>query len=720
MKKILSYSVVLFVLTIILLLIIPLPAALVDVAIIINMSLSMMILVTTMTIREPLEFSIFPSLLLITTLFRLGINVSTTRNILTSSGSSGQIIKAFGDFVLRGNVVVGMIIYMIIVLMQFIVITKGAERVSEVAARFTLDAMPGKQMAIDADLNSGLIDEQQAKMRREKIQREADFYGSMDGATKIVKGDSVMSLITTAINLIGGSIIGIIQSGESIGEVLNTYSIATVGDGLVGQIPSLLISTATGMIVTRAVAEGSLNEDVSKQFMGQPTAIMISGIVIAVLTVIPGMPVIQLLIVSVGLIAGGYFLSRRLREEPALATGGAFGGGGSLRSFSGSPEGEAGEEGLAEPAAQKPVSEEEYFKDVNNVYTLLSVEAIEMEFGYSLIPLVDESVGGRLINRIIIFRRQYAQDMGFVIPSIRLRDSSGLNTNQYCIKIKGEEVAKGEILVDYYLALEPENPEKEIDGIETIEPAYGIPSRWIKPEDRELAEIYGYTVIDPLSVLVTHLSEVVKQHAHELITRQEVMHLVENTKKTSPELIEEAFPNLVSYSLLQKVLTSLLKEGVPIKDLETIIESILETISDTGLPVKDVDGLIENIRTALKRTITRMYCEDGSMKVITLDSELERTMVGCLTKGERGYYLALSPDVLQSLINQITVQLKKFNSLSQNPVILTSQVMRVHVYRLIDQFYPNVRVLSFNEISNNVQIQSIGSLTMDHTARKGA
>lgn len=719
MKKLLSYSVVLFVLTIILLLIIPLPAALVDVAIIINMSLSMMILVTTMTIREPLEFSIFPSLLLITTLFRLGINVSTTRNILTSSGSSGQIIAAFGDFVLRGNVVVGMIIYMIIVLMQFIVITKGAERVSEVAARFTLDAMPGKQMAIDADLNSGLIDEQQAKARREKIQREADFYGSMDGATKIVKGDSVMSLITTAINLIGGSIIGIIQSGDTIGNVLNTYSIATVGDGLVGQIPSLLISVATGMIVTRAVAEGSLNEDISKQFMSQPVAIMISGVVLSVLTVIPGMPVIQLLIISVGLIAGGYFLSRRIKAEPAMAVAGAFGGNTTLRNFQGAPEGEMAE-ASPEEAAPKPVSEEEYFKDVNNVYTLLSVEAIEMEFGYSLIPLVDETAGGRLINRIIIFRRQYAQDMGFVIPSIRLRDSSGLNTNQYCIKIKGEEVAKGEILIDYFLALEPENPEKEIDGIETIEPAYGIPSRWIKPEDRELAEIYGYTVIDPLSVLVTHLSEVVKQHAHELITRQEVMHLVENTKKTSPELIEEAFPNIISYSLFQKILTSLLKEGVPIKDLETIIESVLETISDTGLPVKDVDGLIENIRTALKRTITRMYCEDGSMKVITLDSELERTMVGCLSKGERGYYLALSPDVLQSLINQITVQLKKFNGFSQSPVILTSQVMRVHFYRLIDQFYPNVRVLSFNEIANNVQIQSIGSLTLEHTARKGA
>ena len=307
-----------------------------------------------------------------------------------------------------------------------------------------------------------------------------------------------------------------------------------------------------------------------------------------------------------------------------------------------------------------------------------------------------------------------------MIPSIRLRDSSGLNTNQYCIKIKGEEVARGEILVDYFLALDPENPEKEIDGIETIEPAYGIPSRWIRPEDREMAEIYGYTVIDPLSVLVTHLSEVVKQHAHELITRQEVIHLVENIRKASPELVEEAFPNVISYSLFQKILTSLLKEGVPIKDLETIIETIIETISDTGMPPKDVDALIENIRAALKRTITRMYCEDGSMKVITMDAELERTMVSCLAKGERGYYLALSPDVLQSLVNQITVQLKKFSGLSQNPVILTSQVMRVHFYRLIDQFYPNVRVLSFNEISNNVQIQSIGSLTLDTTGRKGA
>ena len=706
MKKILNYSVVLFVLTIILLLIIPLPAGLVDVAIILNIALSMMILVTTMTIREPLELSIFPSLLLITTLFRLGINVSTTRNILSNGGSSGQIIKAFGDFILRGNVVVGFVIFLIIVLMQFIVITKGAGRVAEVAARFNLDAMPGKQMAIDADLSSGLINEQEAKERRLKIQREADFYGAMDGATKLVKGDAVMSLITTGINLVGGTIIGVVQSGETIGAVLNTYSIATVGDGLVSQIPSLLISVSTGMIVTRAVSEGSLNEDISKQFMAQPHAIMVSGIVMAVLAFIPGMPVMQLLIISVALLSGGYYRSKKMEEAPYVPGAVGFQDAGMAL------------EPQAEAAASQTVSEDEYFKDVNNVYTLLSVEPIEMEFGYSLIPLADESVGGRLISRIVIFRRQYAQDMGFVIPSIRLRDSSGLSTNQYCIKIKGEEVAKGELLVDYYLALEPENLEKEVDGIEAIEPAYGIPSRWIRPEDRERAELYGYTVIDPLSVMVTHLSEIIRQHAFELVTRQEVIRLIENVQKTSPELVEEAFPNLISYNLFQRVLTALLKEGVPIKDLETIIETMIETISETGLPVRDFDGIIEQIRVALKRTITRLYCEDGSMKVITLDTELERTMAGSIQKGESGLYLALQPDIIQSIISQMAEQMKKFNGLTQSPVILTSQVMRIHFYHLIEQFYPKARVLSFNEIANNVQIQSIGSLRLEETRNR--
>ena len=572
---------------------------------------------------------------------------------------------------------------------------------AEVAARFNLDAMPGKQMAIDADLSSGLISEQQAKERRQKIQREADFYGAMDGATKIVKGDAVMSLITTAVNLIGGSIIGIVQSGDSIGNVLNTYSIATVGDGLVSQIPALLISTATGMIVTRAVSEGSLNEDISKQFMAQPYSIMISGVAMAVMTMIPGMPVVQLGMVSVGLLASGYYLSRKIQAEPALLGAAVY------------QEAEGEQAALEEAAAARPVTEDEYYKDVNNVYNLLSVEPVEMEFGYSLIPLADESVGGRLISRIVIFRRQYAQDMGFVIPSIRLRDSSALSTNQYCIRIKGEEVARGEILMDYYLALEPEHPEKEVDGIETVEPAYGIPSRWSRPEDRERAEVYGYTVIDPLSVMVTHLSEVIRQHAFELITRQEVIHLVENVKKTAPELVEEAFPGLIPYGLFQRILTSLLKEGVPVKDLETIIETMIEVVSETGLPVKDIDTIVERIRTALKRTITRMYCEDGSMKVLTLDSELERTMVGSITKGEGGYYLALNPDILQSLIRQMAEQLRKFSGFTQNPVILTSQIMRVHFYRLIEQFYPKVRVLSFNEVANNVQIQSIGSLKLE-------
>ena len=495
MKRLLSYSVVMFVITIILLLIIPLPAGLVDVAIILNMSLSMMILVITMTIREPLDFSIFPSLLLITTLFRLGINVSTTRNILSQGGSSGRVIAAFGDFVLSGNVVVGLIIFLIIVLMQFIVITKGAERVAEVAARFNLDAMPGKQMAIDADLSSGLINEAQAKERRAKVQREADFYGAMDGATKIVKGDAVMSLITTAINLIGGSIIGIVQSGSSISAVLSTYSIATVGDGLVSQIPALLISTATGMIVTRAVSEGSLNEDVSKQFLAQPHAMIVSGAAVAVMAVIPGMPAVRTLVVAACLMGSGFYLSGKIKKEPQALSQMAMAPSTQLQD---SPQAQAA-------AAKEEVSEEEYFKDVNNVYSLLTLEPVEIEFGYSLIPLADESVGGRLISRIVIFRRQYAQDMGFVIPSIRLRDSSSLGPSQYSIRIKGEEIAGGEILIDYFLALEPEDVEEEIEGIEAIEPAYGIPSRWIKPENRDRAELYGYTVIDPLSVLLMHL-----------------------------------------------------------------------------------------------------------------------------------------------------------------------------------------------------------------------
>lgn len=689
MKKLLNNAVAVIVVMIVLLLIIPLNPFLLDVFIILNISISLIILLISMNIKEPLEFSIFPSMLLITTLFRIGINISSTRNILGNSGTAGAVIKAMGDFVLQGNVAVGFVIFLIIVLVQFLVITKGAERVAEVAARFTLDAMPGKQMAIDADLSTGLIDEQQAKERRHKIQKEADFYGAMDGATKIVKGDAVMSLIITAVNFFGGMIIGIVQSGMSFSEVLSVYSIATVGDGLVSQIPALLISTATGMVVTRSVSEGSLNEDASKQFLAQPKAIMITGAALAVMLVIPGMPKIQFGAVSLGLLLGGYFLTKRM-EEAASA----------------SRKAEEMEEAMSQQ--QQMVSEEEAFKDISNVYDLIQVEPIEMEFGYSLIPLVDEGSGGKMINRIVIFRRQYAQEMGFVIPSIRLRDSSSLNTNQYVIKIRGEEVAKGEILVDYYLALEPPNPEKEIEGIDTIEPAYGIPSKWITVDKKEMAEIYGYTVIDPLSVMLTHLSETIKQHSYELLNRQEVVKLVENMKKKSPELIEELIPATISYGNFQKILTNLLKEGIPIKDMETI----METIVDASMTVKDLDSVTEHIRMALKRTITRKFCEGGSMKVITLDADLEKNIITSLTSGDQGMYLALSPDVMQKVITKLGEEIKKFNGFSQPPVILTSQVVRVHVQHLIEQFYPNVYVLSFNEINNNIQIQAVGNIVV--------
>lgn len=689
MKKLLNNAVAVIVVMIVLLLIIPLNPFVLDVFIILNISISLIILLISMNIKEPLEFSIFPSMLLITTLFRIGINISSTRNILGNSGTAGAVIKAMGDFVLQGNVVVGFIIFIIIVLVQFLVITKGAERVAEVAARFTLDAMPGKQMAIDADLSTGLIDEQQAKERRYKIQKEADFYGAMDGATKIVKGDAVMSLIITAVNFFGGMIIGMVQGGMSFSEVLSVYSIATVGDGLVSQIPALLISTATGMVVTRSVSEGSLNEDASKQFLAQPKAIMITGAALAVMLVIPGMPKIQFGVVSLGLMLGGYMLTKRMKEAASA-----------------SRKAEEMEEAMSQQ--QQMVSEEEAFKDISNVYDLIQVEPIEMEFGYSLIPLVDEGSGGKMINRIVIFRRQYAQEMGFVIPSIRLRDSSSLNTNQYVIKIRGEEVAKGEILVDYYLALEPPNPEKEIEGIDTIEPAYGIPSKWITVDKKEMAEIYGYTVIDPLSVMLTHLSETIKQHSYELLNRQEVVKLVDNMKKKSPELIEELIPTTISYGNFQKILTNLLKEGIPIKDMETI----METIIDASMAVKDLDSVTEHIRMALKRTITRKFCEGGSMKVITLDADLEKNIITSLTAGDQGMYLALSPDVMQTVITKLGEEIKKFNGFSQPPVVLTSQVVRVHVHHLIEQFYPNVYVLSFNEINNNIQIQAVGNIAV--------
>ena len=684
----LNNAISLGVVIIVLFLIIPLPTMLLDFLLVINIGLSIMILMITMNIQDALEFSIFPSLLLITTLFRLGLNVSSTRMILRE-GYAGEVIQNFGLLITGGNIVIGVVIFLIIVLVQFIVITKGAERVAEVAARFTLDAMPGKQMAIDADLSSGLIDEQEARRRRAKIQKEADFYGAMDGATKIVKGDAVMSLLITMINFVGGVLIGVLMNGGSFTTVLQTYSIVTIGDGLVSQLPALMISTATGMIVTRSVSEGSLNRDVVGQFKAQPRAIMTTGVILLFLGAIPRTPHLALITAGVCLVAVGFVIDRKMSQEAAIAA-----------QVEETPQ-----------EAPPPPSENDYFKDINNVYSLLTVEPIEMEFGYSLIPMVDESHGGKLINRIVIFRRQYAQDMGFVFPSIRLHDAASLGTNQYVIRIRGEEVARGEILVDYYLALEPSNPLGEIDGIETVEPAYGIPSRWILPENKEMAEIYGYNVIDPLSVMLTHLSETIQRHAYELLNRAETIQLVENLKNSEPDLVAEAIPDVVSYATLEKVMRSLLKEGVPIKDLGTI----LETLTDALNQGKDLDSAVEQVRGALARTITRRFCEDGQLRVVTLDAEVEKKIIASLTRNEQGVYLAMSADLMHQIITQLAEHMRKFSELSQTPIVLMSQVIRGYFSRMITQFYPNLYVLSFNEITSNVQIQSIGNITLDGT-----
>ena len=689
MRRILNNAISLIVVVIVLFLVIPLHPSVLDVLLILNISLSIMILMITMNISEPLEFSIFPSLLLITTLFRLGLNVSSTRLILKNGGNAGVVIKAFGDLITQGNIVIGILIFLIIVLVQFIVITKGAERVSEVAARFTLDAMPGKQMAIDADLSSGLINEKEARLRRQKIQREADFYGAMDGATKIVKGDAVMSLIITVINFVAGLIIGIVQGGGDLSTVLSVYSIATIGDGLVSQLPALMISTATGMIVTRSVSDGSLNTDVISQFKAQPRAIMATGMILLMLGLFPGTPTLPLLLVGAVLSVGGYWSDHKMALARQME------------------EAESARAGEAVPELQA-ASEADYYKDINNVYSLLTVEPIEMEFGYSLIPLVDEASGGKLISRIVIFRRQYAQDMGFVIPSIRLHDGASLGTNQYIIKIRGEEVARGEILVDYYLALEPSNPTGEIDGIETVEPAYGIPSRWILPENKEMAEIYGYTVITPLTVMLTHLSETIKKHTYELLNRSETIQLVEHLKQTEPELVADAIPNVVSYANLEKILKSLLREGIPIKDLATILEAVVEASGGT----RDIDMITEQVRSALSRTITRRFCENGQLRVVTLDAEVEKKVLAALTKNDHGVYLALSPDIMQQIIAQLGELRKKFNDLSQTPIVLTSQIIRVYLSRMIAQFYPDVYVLYFHEITSSVQIQAIGNITL--------
>ncbi len=687
-RKILNNSFVLFVIFIVIAIIIPLPSWLLDFLILLNISLSLIILVMTMFIREALEFSVFPTVLLLTTVLRLSLNVSTTRGIL-SSGYAGSVIAAFGQFVMGGDAIVGFLIFIIIVLVNFIVITKGSERVSEVAARFTLDAMPGKQMAIDADLNAGIINEEEAKRRRNNIQREADFYGSMDGATKFVKGDAIMSIVTTLVNLIGGVIIGMVRGGGDFNSILNTYSLATVGDGLCSQIPALLISVATGMIVTRAASEDSLVNDIKSQFTAQPFVLMIAGIVMIVMMVIPGFPTVVCLILGVLLILAAFLLNRNKKKMAELEL--------------------AQRQKAEEKEMEKLPADNDYYRDIDNVFKLLNVEPIEMEFGYSLLRLVDEKSGGNFIERVVIFRKQFALDMGMVIPSVRMTDNPEINPNMYIIKIKGEEVARGEILVDHYLALDSGDVTQQIDGIDTVEPAFGLPAKWISEDKKIMADVAGYTLIDPVSVMITHWSEIMKRYAHELLSRQDVNTMLDNVKKTNPIVVDDTIPKVISVGYLQKILSNLLREGIPIRDLETI----LETIGDHANVLKDTDIITEYVRQSLKRTITHRFAEANSLRVITLDTQIEDMIVSSVKKSDQGSYLAMAPDLIQRIVAASNQEIDKIKDVIPTVIILTSPVVRIYYKKLTEQFIPNITVLSYSEIDSTAQIQAIGNISLN-------
>ena len=690
-RKLLSNSFVLFVIFIVIAIIIPLPSWLLDFMILLNISLSLIILVMTMFIKEALEFSVFPTVLLLTTVLRLSLNVSTTRGIL-SRGYAGEVISAFGNFVMGGDAIVGFLIFIIIVLVNFIVITKGSERVSEVAARFTLDAMPGKQMAIDADLNAGIINEEQAKKRRSNIQREADFYGSMDGATKFVKGDAIMSIVTTLVNLIGGVIIGMVRGGGDFNTILNTYSLATVGDGLCSQIPALLISVATGMIVTRAASEDSLINDLKSQFTAQPFVLMIAGIVMVVMMVIPGFQTVVCLILGVLLILAAFLLNRNKKKMAELEL--------------------AQRKKAEEKEMEKLPADNDYYRDIDNVFKLLNVEPIEMEFGYSLLRLVDEKSGGNFIERVVIFRKQFALDMGMVIPSVRMTDNPEINPNMYIIKIKGEEVARGEILVDHYLALDSGDVTQQIEGIDTVEPAFGLPAKWISEDKKIMADVAGYTLIDPVSVMITHWSEIMKRYAHELLSRQDVSTMLDNVKKTNPIVVDDIIPKVISVGYLQKILANLLKEGIPIRDLETI----LETIGDHSNVLKDTDIITEYVRQSLKRTITHRFAEANSLRVITLDTQIEDLIVSSVKKSDQGSYLAMPPDMIQRIVTASNREIDKIKDVIPTVIVLTSPVVRIYYKKLTEQFIPNITVLSYSEIDSTAQIQAIGNISLNTAA----
>ncbi|MFD2616873.1 flagellar biosynthesis protein FlhA [Terrilactibacillus laevilacticus] len=672
--KLRDLIVVFGVILIVIMLIIPLPSFILSFLIIINITIALIVLLVSMNMNEPLQFSVFPSLLLILTLFRLGLNISTTRLIL-GEGEAGKVISTFGQFVVGGNIIVGLVIFLILIIIQFIVITKGAERVSEVAARFTLDAMPGKQMSIDADLNAGLINELQAKTRREKIEREADFYGAMDGASKFVKGDAIASIIIVSINLIVGIIIGMVQQGLGLAEASQTYSLLTVGDGIVSQIPALLISTATGIVVTRAATDDSnIGQDIRTQLLAYPVMLIVAGSVILVLGLTPIGFVLTLPIAAL-LIIGGYLLRQN-----------------------GSKQNELDE--IAEGQAL-----EETFKSQESVIDLIQVDPIEFEFGYALVPLADSSQGGDLLDRIVMIRRQLAVEMGVVLPIIRIRDNIQLEPNQYRIKIKGSEVANGELLYDHYLAMSPGIDDPAIQGIQTTEPAFGLPALWITEQMKEKAELSGYTVVDPPSVVTTHLTEVLKQHLHELLGRQEVKQLIDHLREKNATLVDEVSPELLNLGDIQKILVNLLREKLSIRNLPVIFE----VMADYGALTKDPDLLTEYVRQALSRQITDKYTdEDKTLKVITISPDMERRIASAVQKTEHGHYLALGTEDSGQFLKEVSSYVEQWVDAENEPVILCSPAIRRYIRQLIERYFPNVAVLSYNELEAYVQVQSIG------------
>jgi flagellar biosynthesis protein FlhA len=665
-------SVLLAVLLIVVMMVIPLPTILLDILLIINISLSITILLVGMNTKEPLDFSIFPSLLLLTTLFRLALNVSTTRSIL-SHGDAGHVVATFGEFVIGGNPVIGFIIFLILVIIQFLVITKGSERVAEVAARFTLDAMPGKQMSIDADLNAGMISEKDARARREKVGHEADFYGAMDGASKFVKGDAIAGIIILFINVIGGFVIGMTMMGMDFAEAASTFTLLSVGDGLVSQIPALLISTATGIIVTRAASDGSLGDDLTRQLFAYPKLIYVVAGCIALFGLVT--PIGILLTWSIaGLLIFAAYKMQKAKDKEAEEL---------------------------EEMPELPIEEE---NSPENVLNLLQVDSLEFEFGLGLIPLADATQGGDILDRVIAIRKQIALELGLVIPIIRIRDNVNLESNEYMIKLKGNEIAQGEIFLNHFLMLVPDDEDHGIIGIETVEPTFGLPALWINDEMKRKAEIYGYTVVDATSVITTHLAETIKRYAHEILGREETKQLIDKVKETYPSIVEELVPSLLSIGQIQKVLQKLLKEKVSIRNLPVI----LETLADWAVFTKNPDYLTEYVRQSLSRQITQKLTVGKMIQVITVNAQVEKMISENLQETEQGIYLTLDPQSIQQLVLSLNETIQQVVKVGIQPIIMTSPTIRMYVKQIVERINEDIPVISFNELESDVEVQNIG------------